>query len=72
MAETYSVAELSRFDEEDVCDYRFGGYHPVRLGDVYNGRYKVIRKLGYGQHSTVWLVLDLRYAYTARGHFYFI
>ncbi|KAH0607673.1 uncharacterized protein H6S33_002707 [Morchella sextelata] len=60
MAETHSVVDLSHFDEEDVCDYRFGGYHPVRLGDIYNSRYKVVRKLGYGQNSTVWLVLDLR------------
>lgn len=60
MTETFPVAETTYFDEEDVCDYRFGGYHPVRLGDVYNDRYKIVRKLGYGQHSMVWLVLDLR------------
>ncbi|KAH8152933.1 uncharacterized protein LAJ45_03160 [Morchella importuna] len=59
MAETHSIVDLSHFDEEDVCDYRFGGYHPVRLGDIYNNRYKVVRKLGYGQNSTVWLALDL-------------
>lgn len=62
----------SHFDEEDVCDYRFGGYHPVRLGDIYNSRYKVVRKLGYGQNSTVWLALDLQYGYTVPGHSHFI
>lgn len=36
-----------------------GGYHPVHIGDVYkNGQYKVIRKLGWGHFSTVWLVED--------------
>ena len=36
-----------------------GGYHPVRIGDTFaDGRYKVLRKLGWGHFSTVWLVLD--------------
>ena len=37
-----------------------GGYHPVRLGDLYNSRYSVIRKLGWGHFSTVWLAWDLK------------
>ena len=37
-----------------------GGYHPVEINDVYNGRYKVIRKLGWGHFSTVWLCQDKR------------
>ncbi|KAF2968431.1 hypothetical protein GQX73_g5125 [Xylaria multiplex] len=44
---------------EWVEDYRPGGYHPVHLGDVFNGQYKVIRKLGEGSYSTVWLAHDL-------------
>ncbi|KAI0443816.1 serine protein kinase [Xylaria telfairii] len=45
---------------EWVEDYRPGGYHPVNLGDVFNnGQYKVIRKLGEGSYSTVWLAHDL-------------
>lgn len=46
-------------DCEDARDYRRGGYHPVTLGDVYRGRYKVLRKLGWGHYSTVWLVQDM-------------
>uniref|UniRef100_A0A915LVJ1 non-specific serine/threonine protein kinase n=1 Tax=Meloidogyne javanica TaxID=6303 RepID=A0A915LVJ1_MELJA len=43
-------------EQEDPKDYRRGGYHPVRIGDVFkNGRYHVIRKLGWGHFSTVWL-----------------
>ncbi|KAF9241657.1 hypothetical protein DTO013E5_10067 [Penicillium roqueforti] len=44
---------------EWVEDYRPGGYHPVVLGDVFNRQYKVIRKLGEGSYSTVWLARDL-------------
>ncbi|CAG8121190.1 unnamed protein product [Penicillium salamii] len=43
---------------EWVEDYRPGGYHPVVLGDVFN-QYKVIRKLGEGSYSTVWLAHDM-------------
>lgn len=42
--------------EEGQESYRPGGFHPVRIGEVYNGVYKVILKLGYGTYSTVWLV----------------
>ncbi|KAJ5817564.1 hypothetical protein N7447_007572 [Penicillium robsamsonii] len=44
---------------EWVEDYRPGGYHPVVLGDVLD-QYKVIRKLGDGSSSTVWLARDLK------------
>jgi hypothetical protein len=46
---------------EDPARYCSGGYHPVRLGDVYNDRYQVLRKLGFGLYSTVWLARDLRF-----------
>ena len=45
---------------EWVEDYRPGGYHPVVLGDVFNRQYKIIRKLGEGSYSTVWLARDLK------------
>ncbi|KAL0960784.1 hypothetical protein HGRIS_005805 [Hohenbuehelia grisea] len=45
--------------EENLNNYRPGGYHPVHLGDTFNdGRYTVLHKLGYGSYSTVWLVKD--------------
>lgn len=46
--------------EEDHDRYRPGCYHPVHLRDVFNDRYVVVRKLGYGQYSTVWLARDIR------------
>ena len=46
-------------DEEDLEDYRPGGYHPVSIGDEFNNsRYVVVRKLGWGHFSTVWLARD--------------
>lgn len=47
-------------EQEDTKDYKKGGYHPVMIGDVYNKQYKVIRKLGWGHFSTVWLCWDER------------
>ena len=37
-----------------------GGYHPVKVGETYGGRYTVLQKLGWGHFSTVWLVQDAR------------
>jgi hypothetical protein len=34
----------------------------MRIGEVIQGRYQVVAKLGYGTTSTVWLSRDLRYA----------
>lgn len=46
-------------EEEDSEDYCKGGYHPVSVGETYkNGRYVVVRKLGWGHFSTVWLSKD--------------
>src|ERR1700761_924538 len=46
-------------DEEDSEAYCKGGYNPVHVGETYNnGRYVVVRKLGWGHFSTVWLSRD--------------
>lgn len=44
-------------DEKDYCD---GGYHPTFIGEVYgrDNEYLIIRKLGWGHFSTVWLAYD--------------
>ena len=46
--------------QEDPEDYSPGGYHPVNIGDLYHNQYKVVRKLGWGHFSTVWLAWDIR------------
>jgi serine/threonine-protein kinase SRPK3 len=54
-------------EEEDVEDYNKGGYHAVKLGDSFaEDRYKIIRKLGWGHFSTVWLSRDLTYVFTPK------
>lgn len=46
-------------DAERLEQYGPGGLHPVHLGDeLQNGRYLIVRKLGHGAFSTVWLARD--------------
>ena len=45
---------------ESIEDYLPGGYHPVHLKDTLKAQYKVIRKLGDGGSSTVWLAFDIK------------
>ena len=48
-----------------------GGFLRVRLGDLFdNQRYKILRKLGYGQYSTVWLARDDRQVMDDRDGLY--
>ncbi|XP_051508434.1 SRSF protein kinase 1a isoform X2 [Myxocyprinus asiaticus] len=47
-------------EQEDPNDYCKGGYHHVKIGDLFNGKYHVIRKLGWGHFSTVWLAWDIQ------------
>jgi len=46
-------------EQEDPEEYCKGGYHYVKIGEsLCDGRYLVIRKIGWGTFSTVWLCLD--------------
>ena len=58
----YSYGDSVRSDdEEDLEDYKKGGYHPVSIGDrLHHDRYIVVRKLGWGHFSTVWLAYDTK------------
>ena len=53
-------AATSDEEAEPAEDYAPGGYHPVALGDVYDERYEVQHKLGWGVYSTVWCCRDRR------------
>lgn len=45
---------------ERLENYQPGGYHPIRIGDMLHGRYKIVHKLGHGAYSTAWLASDKR------------
>lgn len=47
------IEEVERLDH-----YEKGGYHPIKIGDCLNERYKIVHKLGYGSYSTIWLARD--------------
>lgn len=47
-------------DDEPESQYEYGGYHPVEINDLFDDRYHVIRKLGFGHFSTVWLCRDMQ------------
>ncbi|KAF8579384.1 kinase-like protein [Ramaria rubella] len=58
-AKSFSIPEQVLRSEEPLERYEHGGYHPVNIGDMLDGsRYTVLRKLGWGQYSTVWLAMD--------------
>ncbi|TKA32266.1 hypothetical protein B0A54_14417 [Friedmanniomyces endolithicus] len=46
-------------EEETIRGYKAEDYYSVRIGEVFQDRYRVIGKLGYGTASTVWLCQDL-------------
>lgn len=48
-------------EDEGIDDYKKGGYHPVHVGEVLNGRYVILQKLGWGHFSTVWLSRDTKF-----------
>lgn len=52
-----------RIEEERVLDYKAEFFYPVRLGELFKARYKVVAKLGFGTASTIWLCRDLEYAH---------
>ncbi|RPD55439.1 putative CDK4/6 [Lentinus tigrinus ALCF2SS1-7] len=56
----FSLIESSQLiEEESLPWYDPRDFYPVRIGDVFQSRYQVIGKLGYGGYSTVWLCRDL-------------
>lgn len=48
------------FEEERLPWYSTEQFYPVRMGDIFIAKYKVVGKLGYGAHSTVWLCRDTK------------
>uniref|UniRef100_A0A1A9X1N0 non-specific serine/threonine protein kinase n=1 Tax=Glossina brevipalpis TaxID=37001 RepID=A0A1A9X1N0_9MUSC len=50
----------SEDEQESANEYCRGGYHPVLIGDIIQDRFRVVRKVGWGNFSTVWLCRDLK------------
>ena len=59
---TYSIHNKLRFsnllEEETLPAYRALDFYPVRNGEIFRSRYRVLGKLGFGSSSTVWLCRD--------------
>lgn len=53
------VDPSSEIEEETLPTYDAAKYYPARQGEVFNERYQVLAKLGYGVTSTVWFARDL-------------
>ena len=55
------ISDVEKLEEENWEWYRPGLFYPVRIGEVFQSRYQVLGKLGYGSRSTAWLCRDLRW-----------
>jgi serine/threonine protein kinase len=46
-------------DVEEITDYHVDGYHPCHVGEIIDSKYVILKKLGWGHFSTVWLAFKL-------------
>ncbi|KAF3000666.1 hypothetical protein E8E13_000585 [Curvularia kusanoi] len=53
------IESTKTVEEEGVPNYRADNFYPVQLGEVFESRYQVVAKLGFGTASTIWLCRDL-------------
>ena len=53
----HNAKALSQWSEEPLglSVGRKGGFYPAALGEKLNLTYTIVRKLGWGRHSSVWL-----------------
>lgn len=49
-----------KIEEERMPAYDRDLYYPIRIGVVFQSRYQIISKLGFGANSTVWLCRDVQ------------
>lgn len=56
------VSDSVLLEEQHLDKFKAGQYYPANIGDVYDGKFQVLGKLGFGSTSTVWLARNLRYA----------
>lgn len=53
------VEDTQLLEEESFSWYTPESFYPVRIEEVFNAKYQVLGKLGYGSVSTAWLCRDL-------------
>ncbi|KAJ5558175.1 kinase-like domain-containing protein [Penicillium sp. DV-2018c] len=49
-----------KFEEETLPWYSPDRFYPIKIGEIFQSRYQVIGKLGFGGYSTAWLCRDLQ------------
>lgn len=65
LSDCESDLNFDPLQEENANDYKKGGYHPVLKAEIYYSKdlpgreYIILRKLGWGHFSTVWLAKSL-------------
>uniref|UniRef100_A0A3B4UJ40 non-specific serine/threonine protein kinase n=1 Tax=Seriola dumerili TaxID=41447 RepID=A0A3B4UJ40_SERDU len=57
MPNTNMLSEI--FSLMQVAHFVAGGYYLVEIGEIFVDRYQVVKKLGWGHFSTVWLCWDM-------------
>lgn len=55
------ISDVEKLEEENWDWYKPDLFYPVRISEVFQSRYQVLGKLGYGSRSTAWLCRDLRW-----------
>lgn len=50
-------------EEEELPDYQADRFYPIQLGMIFQNRYQIVAKFGFGSSSTTWLARDLRYCF---------
>ena len=44
------------FEEEEGSNYKPEYFYPVKIGEIFQDKFQVMFKLGYGGSSTAWIV----------------
>jgi len=52
-------------EEETVAGYHFNDFYHLNPGETFEGRYKALWKIRWGDNSTVWLAQDLATSYVS-------
>ena len=59
----YSTTESSSGEDasvENLKSYKPGGYAPISIGEVLNDQFRIVKKVGFGQFSIVYIAYDYK------------